>query len=264
MLPEWAKKTERYEPDGDRDAFAARSLLRVLEVLTALRAQAGRRQRGGADACLALTVIIILGIVAARTTAFLWAVLGGELVILCFLPGVVLRRRLALSLVAAGFCLLLILPAWLLWGPGPYLLLPLRTFLTVTALSLLQERFSWHELTGALRQFHVPQELIFLLDTTLRYLLLLGEQASELLTALHLRSIGHNRHKGSTLTNIIGILLQRAHRLSLTMDEAMRCRGFTGSYPPAAAARSARAYLLPAGLFLLYGYLFLALEGLWR
>lgn len=44
-LPEWAKREESYRPDKDRDAFISRSLLRMMEMLKVLRAQAGRRGR---------------------------------------------------------------------------------------------------------------------------------------------------------------------------------------------------------------------------
>ena len=48
---------------------------------------------------------------------------------------------------------------------------------------LLQENLAWHELTGALRTFRVPSLVIFILDTTLRYIVILGQEASDLLTA---------------------------------------------------------------------------------
>ena len=81
-LPEWAKREESYRPDKDRDAFISRSLLRMMEMLKVLRAQAGRRHRGQAGAALALLILLLLAVVTARTPAFLWTVLGGELVLM--------------------------------------------------------------------------------------------------------------------------------------------------------------------------------------
>ena len=150
-LPEWAKREESYRPDKDRDAFISRSLLRMMEMLKVLRAQAGRRHRGQAGAALALLILLLLAVVTARTPAFLWTVLGGELVLMTVLTGAQLRKIIAGALTAAVFCLLLVLPAVVFWGPGPSLLLPFKTFLCVTALNLLQQYFSWHEITAALR-----------------------------------------------------------------------------------------------------------------
>ena len=179
-LPEWAVREEIYNPGSDRDYFISRSLLKIVSILTALRGQGLRPRRpiSAAPALLAALVLIAL-IVLARTTAFLWAVLTGELVLLCFQPGRPLRQALGTALAAALFCAVLVAPSFFL-GNGRYaFLLPCKTFLTVTALMLLQENLAWHELTGALRTFHVPPLVIFILDTTLRYIAILGQEASD-------------------------------------------------------------------------------------
>ena len=152
-LPDWAKREESYRPDKDRDAFISRSLLRMMEMLKVLRAQADRRHRGQADMALALLILLLLAVVTARTPAFLWTVLGGELVLMTALTGAQLRQIVMGALTAALFCLLLILPALIFWGTGPAILLPFKTFLCVTALNLLQQYFSWHEITAALADF---------------------------------------------------------------------------------------------------------------
>lgn len=151
---------------------------------------------------------MVLFVVLARTTAFLWAVLAGELVLLCFHRGRQLRQVLGAALAAALFCAVIVAPSFFL-GNGRYaLLLPCKTFLTVTALMLLQENLAWHELTGALRTFRIPSLVIFILDTTLRYIAILGQEASELLTALKLRSVGHNPDKQAAMSGVAGIMLQ--------------------------------------------------------
>lgn len=263
-LPDWAKREESYRPDKDRDAFISRSLLRMMDMLKVLRAQAGRRHRGQAGMALALLILLLLAVVTARTPAFLWTVLGGELVLMTALTGAQLRQIVMGALTTALFCLLLILPALIFWGTGPAILLPFKTFLCVTALNLLQQYFSWHEITAALRRFHLPPEVIFILDTTLRYLVLLGDQASLLLTSLKLRSVGHNPRKHRAMAGIMGIVMQRSQRLSLEMAEAMRCRCFTGEYPVMAGERR-RGPLLGRLMLLvllaLYAFLYLRLEG---
>ena len=99
---------------------------------------------------------------------------------------------------------------------------------------------------------------------TLRYLVLLGDQASLLLTALKLRSVGHNRKKHKAMAGIMGIVMQRSQRLSIEMAEAMRCRCFTGEYPLLREKKSdssSVSVLPPILLFLFYGFLYLRLEG---
>ena len=264
-LPDWAAREETYNPGSDRDYFISRSLLRLVSILTALRSQGLRPARaiGAAPALLAVVFAIVL-IVLARTTAFLWAVLAGELFLLCFHRGRQLRQVLGAALAAALFCAVIVAPSILL-GNGRYaLLLPGKTFLTVTALMLLQENLAWHELTGALRTFRIPSLVIFILDTTLRYITILGQEASELLTALKLRSVGHNPDKQAALSGVAGVMLQKSQRLSQDMYEAMRCRGFTGEYTAYDGGRKRRftpAAALLILVLLAYAYLFIRLEG---
>ena len=109
----------------------------------------------------------------------------------------------------------------------------------------------------------MPQTVIFLLDTTLRGIFLLGEEAGALLTALKLRSVGRNRRKQRAAGAVLGTLFLRAQRLSEATYEAMVCRGFTGVYPRARAAAGLGAAgvwlpLLAAAFDVL---LFLWLEG---
>ena len=264
-LPEWAAREEIYNPGSDRDYFISRSLLRLVSILTALRSQGLRPARsiGAAPALLAVVFAIVL-IVLARTTAFLWAVLAGELVLLCFQRGRQLSRALSAALAAALFCAVIVAPSFFL-GNGRYaFLLPCKTFLTVTVLMLLQENLAWHELTGALRTFHVPSLVIFILDTTLRYITILGQEASDLLTALKLRSVGHNPDKQSAMGGVAGIMLQKSHQLSQDMYEAMCCRCFTGDYIAYDDGR--KRLFSPATVLLIlallaYVYLFIRLEG---
>ena len=125
---------------------------------------------------------MVLFVVLARTTAFLWAVLAGELVLLCFHRGRQLRQVLG-----AAWQPLCSAPSSSrrpsFWQrplrPAPALQdLPHRD-----GVDALAGKSAWHELTGALRTFRIPSLVIFILDTTLRYITILGQEASELLTA---------------------------------------------------------------------------------
>ena len=228
-LPEWAKRTEEYRPDRDRDAFIARSLLRVLSVLRALRAQGARRQRGALLALFALLIFLVLTVLA-QSGLMLLGLLAVLLVLVALAPGMVIRRVLGAGLLAALFSLVLVLPALFLAGGGRALWLPCKTFLSMTAAALFAESFAWHAVLHALARARVPQFVIFLFDTTLRSILLLAEQAEEMLIALKLRSVGRNQRKSGATGGILGALFLRSRRLSEETYEAMVCRGFTGEY----------------------------------
>lgn len=261
-LPEWAKQEEIYRPNRDRDYFISRSLLRVMSVLAAIRRQAQTTWDKDVPAVGALCFLLgwLLLSVAAHTMAFLICQLALEVVALCFLTGQASRRILSSAGLAGLFSLMLMLPAFWWGNSGLVLLLPVKTFLTVTALGILQECLPWNQLTRALRFFHIPQPVIFLLDTTLRYVILLGEMAEDLLTALKLRSVGHNRKKHRAIGGVLGVLFLRSQEMSEVLYEAMVCRGFTGEYYPSPGKHFHWADVFLLLVFLGYCYLFLSLE----
>ncbi|MDY6365875.1 MAG: energy-coupling factor transporter transmembrane component T [Oscillospiraceae bacterium] len=240
----------------------SRSFLRVMQALAALRLSGARALRWSPQGLLALLFCWVLLTALAAGLPFLGCQLALLLAALMFCDGRCLRRVLGAALVAAVFSLLLAAPA-VFWGAGRALLLPVKSFLTLGAVLLVGETVPWHALTGALASLRVPQTVIFLLDTTLRAIFLLGEEAGALLTALKLRSVGRNRRKQRAAGAVLGTLFLRAQRLSEATYEAMVCRGFTGVYPRARAAAGpgAAGVLLPLLAAAFDVLLFLWLEG---
>ena len=233
-----------------------------MQALASLRRDGGRALRWSPRGLLALLFCWVLLTALAAGLPFLGCQLALLLAALMLCDGRSLRRVLGGALAAAAFSLLLALPAVYL-GAGRALLLPVKSFLTLGAVLLVGETVPWHALTGALASLRVPQTVIFLLDTTLRGIFLLGEEAGALLTALKLRSVGRNRRKGRAAGAVLGTLFLRAQRLSEATYEAMVCRGFTGEYPRArkAAGIGAAGVWLPPLAAVLDGLLFLWLEG---
>lgn len=230
-LPDWVLQEEQYQPDRDRDAFLSRSLLRILAVVLSLRAQGrGQTKKRHAGRALIFLLVWLLLTVTAQNTLILLTELAVTLVYLAFCDGRTIRRVLGAALVAAAFSLFLVLPALFLGSGARVLLLPGKTFLTMCAVTILAERYAWHALTAALAAAHLPQTVIFLLDTTLRSILLLGEEAEQMLIALKLRSVGHNPRKGRAVSGVLGALFLRSRAMSEEMAEAMTCRCFTGTY----------------------------------
>ena len=176
---------------------------------------------------LVLTVLVV----SARTQVFLFTVLAGILVLLCLRPGEESLRIVRQALAAAFVSALLLLPSLWLGGGRALLLIPGKTFLTVSALGPLVEGTSWHALTASLRLFHVPPLFIQILDLTLKYIVVLGEIAGQMLWALKLRAVGEIRHKSRAVSGVLGATFLKSQQLSQDMYEAMLCRGFTGQYP---------------------------------
>ena len=261
-LPKWVLQEDNYQPNGDRDHFISRSLLRIMKILRALRYQSKRKRLENVSAAGALCFVFILIVLcaSAHTLNFLFCVLALELLLLCLLDGLTIRHLLQNSIIMSILSACFVLPAFFMGNKNLIVLLPIKTFLTVTTLGLLTSYFSWHKITEALKWFRLPAVVIFILDTTIRYIFLLGEISQDMLTALKLRSVGRNKHKKHVMSGVVGTVFIKSREMSEQMYQAMCCRCFTGKYI------NKSEHLLRSGDFIfllligIYIWLFLAME----
>lgn len=265
-LPDWAKQEEACQAEADRDVFISRSFLRVLGVVGRLREMGARQEPVLPSAAAMLFLFFWLIMTAlARTGTFLLLQAALVLALLALRDGRQLRRILAAALAAAALSALLVLPAVWLWGSWRSLLLPAKAFLSFSSLGWLLAVYPASVLSRTLSFLRVPRLVIFLFDTTLRHLVILGGAAGELLSALELRSVGKNHAKERSLTQTAGWLFLRSRFLGSALYEAMICRGFDGTYPAPPRERGTAARRLAAAaavlVFLLYGFFFLEIEG---
>ena len=233
MIPGWMKQTEQYAPPKDGGAFALRTLRSLGGVLARLRVQRGR---DGLNIPPVLKLLLLLaGIVTlslARNRLLLLGIAALVLGWVCMLPPRTVLNVLRPALGAAILALALFLPAMLLRpaGAGNNLILVGKVFLSVAMVSLFHQRTQWNRITGALRMLHIPGVFVFLLDLTLKYIVLLGGLIVDLLTARSLRAVGRDRHKYRSVGGVMGLTFLRASELSRETWEAMSCRGFTDDY----------------------------------
>lgn len=262
-LPSWVKREEHYTPVTDRESFISRSVLRLMQVLFKIKQQDTGAFTEDSNSVIKLSFVIfmVLLIVSSRNAAFLLSVFAVEMVCLSLLRGLAIRRILKASLLAASFCGLILLPAVLGGNAHTFTLLVIKTFLTVVCMSLLRETMPWNALTSGLRFLHVPHMFIFILDITMKYIVLLGEICLNMFEALALRSVGKNREKSKAVSGIAGAVFIKSKEMSEEMYQAMCCRGFTGEYHLAAGHgwhKKDVLYILGALFFL---SLFIYLEG---
>lgn len=234
MIPDWMKQSPSGPPPRDRSAFVRRSLRSLGGVLARLRVQRGRegRLRLPAPAKLLLLLAFLVTVSVTRQRLVLLGAAALALGALCLLPAELIPSVLASALGAAGLSLLLFLPAMLLRpaGIGSHLTVVGKVFLSVTAVNLFNRRTQWNRITAALRSLRVPGVFVFLLDLTLKYIVLLGSLLEQLLTALELRTVGRQRRKYRSVGGVLGVTFLRASELSRETYEAMVCRAFTDDY----------------------------------
>ncbi len=234
MIPAWMRQREQSAPPGPGGAFALRSLKTLGGVLARLKVQRGRegRRELPALAKLLLLVGLLILLSVSRNRLILLSVAAGVLFRLSLLPGRLIWDVLKSALAAALLGLLIFLPAMLLRPAGipNNLTVVGKIFLSVTMVNIFNRRTQWNHVTGALRKLHVPAIFVFLLDLTLKYIVLLGTLLQDLLTAFSLRAVGRGRKEYRSVGGVLGTTFLRSAELSRETWEAMCCRGFTDDY----------------------------------
>ena len=234
-VPEWLLESQDFAPPVDKDGFINRSILSFMRLLSLVRAQ---ERRGGGLGRLAVnpffgvlcTLVLIVLVSLSTQLTFVYVVLAYLLVLLCVMPVRDLIATLRISLAVALITALIMLPSFLLGNHYSIIVVPLKVLVTVMAVNILARSAEWGRIITALRRFHVPHLFIFILDITLKYLVMLGEFTLTMLTALKLRSVGKNRSKQTALAGIAGTLFITSREMAEEQYQAMECRGFDGEY----------------------------------
>jgi len=134
------------------------------------------------------------------------------------------------------------------WGLLSFASILIKTVLTVMAVLILIATTPMDKLAYELIRIKIPKIFVMQIMLTYRYIGLLIVEASNMMTAYHLRA---NRQKGIQLAHagtFMGQLLLRSFDRAEKVYVAMKCRGFNGEYHFAQSDR-----MRPADLF--YGFL---------
>ena len=234
MLPEWLKKTEDYAPPLDGGAFLYKTLRSLGRVMSGLKAEAGKEGRFAFPAWLKLILMIALIILTSVAQSRLVIMACGAIVLvrLAMLPAEDMSGILKTALFAGLLAAVLYTPA-VIMDHGILMngiRVVIKVLICVTAVGLFGRTTQWNHVTAALRKFHIPGVVIFTIDITFRYIVLLGKLMEDLLTAVSLRSVGKNNKKYSSVGGVMGVTFLRGTEMNKEMYEAMQCRGFTDDY----------------------------------
>ncbi len=250
-IPEWMKNNENHVPKMGRDAFINKSILSLLSVISKIKAQDTRKQskyEANIVVKVLFTFILVVMISVSRSFSFIAAIIVYLLIKLSFMEAKQIIQILKISLLMTGFTFIILLPA-AIWGNSYSLvMIPAKVFATITAVNILSKATKWSNITKALKSACVPDLFILVLDITIKYILLLGELALQLLYALKLRSVGVNRSKQTSLAGISATVFMKSKEMAEEMYDAMQCRGFTGDYSTAEKFKWAAVDILYAAM----------------
>lgn len=168
------------------------------------------------------------------------AVVASFTVVLACLPlGMVWKRVSRMNILLAGLVAVLLLGEALMPGGGMErvfirgLIIVVKANAIVVCLSALIGTVSALDLGHALWRLGVPTKLTYLLLLTVRYLDVFHRELERLRMAMRARAFEprFNRHTLRTFGYLVGMLMVRAFDRSERIHDAMRCRGFCGTYP---------------------------------
>lgn len=232
-MPEWLLKKDDYIPQKDKDAFINKSILSILSVLTRFRRQTEYKlNKLEFNALLKLMSTFILIIFVSMTKSFTFVLITNVLmlVVINFLSITEIKYILRVSFGVAIFTFIILLPSLFLGYGNNALMISLKILVSVASVNVLAFTTQWNDLTGSLKLLRVPDMFIFVLDITIKYILVLGEFSLNMVYALKLRSVGRSSNKSTSLSGIVGTMFIVSKEMSEEMYGAMECRGFTGTY----------------------------------
>ncbi|MBQ2791124.1 MAG: hypothetical protein IJE97_15920, partial [Thermoguttaceae bacterium] len=176
-LPDWLRSDERYEPPRDRDAFVRRSAAAISAGLSQVRR--APVEGGGAfglstpvETLCVFTVVLLVA--ASRNFAFIEIVGAATLVRIAFLAPRRLADVLTAPFQAFLFSLLITAPAAFFGQPRAFVVVPCKTLVATTLVSLLARSTPWNRLTASFKTFGAPDLFVFTFDLALKYVALLA------------------------------------------------------------------------------------------
>lgn len=178
--------------------------------------------------CTAFLCILLCAL--SRNAVYTVSVIGTELLRAALMNNDGLKHIVKNTVTAVIFSLLITLPAVFTGNPGTALTISMKVMESVLVLSVMNEILSWKEITGAFNSLHFPSLFVFVLDTTVRYLVILGNYANALTEAVSLRSVGRKSWKDSHIGGILGTTFLKSGQMASGSSEAMTCRCFDGAY----------------------------------
>lgn len=232
-MPEWLLEKDNYIPEKESINFINKSILAILNILTRFKQQSNQKlykfQLNDLTKLISVLLMIVLVSLSKRITYVLITNVF-VLVLINFLSIEEVKYVLKVSFVMAVITLLILLPSIFLGYGNNALMITLKVFSSVAFVNILSYSTKWNDLFGALKLFKVPDIFIFVLDITIKYIILLGEFSLNMVYALKIRSVGKSNNKSASLSGIVGTMFIKSKEMSEEMYVAMVCRGFTGEY----------------------------------
>lgn len=233
MIPEWLSEKDDYIPKEEKSLYIEKSIFSFIKIISIIR------QNKNENKLIYLinpalkvisSIIMVLCVSISRSFIYLLLIDIYVLINLFFIKKKSRKRIFLRSLIFPVITLIALIPSILYGNIYNSLLLFQKLIITILIMNLLSHNTKWSEISKSLKLLKIPDIFIWIMDITIKYIVLLGEYSINLLYALKLRSIGITSNKYNSLTGIMGNLFIKSYKMSEEMFNAMECRGFIGEY----------------------------------
>ena len=229
-IPDWLTKEEKYEAEKSSSAFVDRTILELISSIQRFEKTNVKNQSHNALVDLFFVLETILCVSLSTNMLFTYLVLALFLVLLCMMKNEVMVRIVRGGVIATFFCALILLPTLLLGNSKTFIRITLKVLLSSSLIYTYNEYHTSNEIISCLKTLHVPDVFILTLDMTFKYIVMLSKICKEILIALKCRMIGRLPKKDRSMMNVRGMTFIRSMKYSEEMNDAMKCRGFNGTY----------------------------------
>lgn len=230
-LPEWMNTKNDYVPEKDNHSFITKTILGFFKLFRHFHIEKNEnisQTRAGTRLVLVFGIIFLCAL--TKNLFFCAFVAAGLILLLCFTKIEILKKVVATSFIAALFTFLIMLPSFIFLKSNAFINISIKVFLSTSCLILFALTTPWNKITASLSYIKIPSFVIFVVDLTIHYILILGNISYELLFALQLRSVGKNQNKEKSVSGIIGNVFLQSMNMAHETQEAMECRLFNGNY----------------------------------
>ena len=233
MIEEWLLEKDDYIPKREKNSYIEKSIFSMIKSVSMIRENKNKEGIIYSINPSLKVIITILNIISvALTRSFIYLFIF-DLYILMFLFFINRKDRariVKISLVFPFIKLITLIPAMLNGNILNSLLILQKMFCTIVLMNVLSHTTKWSEINKALKLIFIPDIFIWIMDITIKYIVLLSEYSIDLLFSLKLRSVGVSKNKNNSLSSIIGNVFLKSYKMSEEMSSAMECRGFVGEY----------------------------------
>ncbi len=149
--------------------------------------------------------VCVLCVCLSQSPLYLMLMAAIALVLIAVRPVRGLRATFMPALAAAGFAVVLALPALLLGASATIAMLKiaLKTFVNVSLVLGVSWTLTWSRMSAALKALRLPDEVIFTFDMALKHIECFAARAHDLTESVMLRSVGR-APAGFSRTEFVG------------------------------------------------------------